>query len=101
MTGRSSAGIDLPNSRLRIWADSQDPHRLDPHRFLAAFKSSIGPQRVGCPRKSLTSLVGPGRIRPHLEEEKSWRSSGKKTDPRIWQNRGFQIGNFPQIPERR
>jgi hypothetical protein len=24
----------------------------------------------------------------------------KKTDPRIRQNRGFQTGNFPKIPER-
>jgi len=42
--------------------------RFENHRPLKLNGSSIRPQRVGCPREFLASLVGPGRIRPHLEE---------------------------------
>jgi hypothetical protein len=51
---------------------------------------SIRPQFVGCPREQLSSLVGRGRVRPHLGEGKNAGAHpGKKTDPRIWQNREF------------
>ena len=63
--------------------------RFENHRPLKLNGSSIRPQRVGCPRGFLSSLVGPGRIRPHLEEgrnagphpqRKPIRGSGKTED---------------------
>jgi hypothetical protein len=63
--------------------------RFENHRPLKLNGSSIRPQRVGCPREFLASLVGPGRIRPHLEEGRNagahpqrrrMRGSGKTED---------------------
>jgi hypothetical protein len=63
--------------------------RFENHRPLKLNGSSIRPQRVGYPREFLSSLVGPGRIRPHLEEgrntgahpqRKPIRGSGKTED---------------------
>jgi hypothetical protein len=40
--------------------------------------------------EQLLSLVGRGRVRPHLGEGKNAGAHpGKKTDLRIWQNREF------------
>ena len=63
--------------------------RFENHRPLKLNGSSIRPHLVGCPREFLSSLVGPGRIRPHLEEgrnagphpqRKPIRGSGKTED---------------------
>ena len=64
--------------------------RFENHRPLKLNGSSIRPQLFGCPREQLLSLVGRGRVRPHLGEGKNAGAHpGKKTDPRIWQNREF------------
>ena len=42
--------------------------RFENHRSQKLNGSSIRPHLVGCQREFLSSLVGPGRIRPDLEE---------------------------------
>jgi hypothetical protein len=73
--------------------------RFENHRPLKLNGSSIRPQRVGCPREFLASLVGPGRIRPHLEEGRNagahpqrrrMRGSGKTEDFKPATFRGFR-----------
>jgi hypothetical protein len=73
--------------------------RFENHRPLKLTGSSIRPQRVGCPREFLASLVGPGRIRPHLEEGRNagahpqrrrMRGSGKIADFKPATFRGFR-----------
>jgi len=73
--------------------------RFENHRPLKLIGSSIRPQRVGCPREFLASLVGPGRIRPHLEEGRNagahpqrrrMRGSGKIADFKPATFRGFR-----------
>jgi hypothetical protein len=73
--------------------------RFENHRPLKLTGSSIRPQRVGCPREFLASLVGPGRIRPHLEEGRNagahpqrrrMRGSGKTEDFKPATFRGFR-----------
>jgi hypothetical protein len=73
--------------------------RFENHRPLKLNGSSIRPQRVGCPGEFLASLVGPGRIRPHLEEgrnagahpqRKPIRGSGKTEDFKPATFRGFR-----------
>ena len=60
---------------------------------------SIRPQLVGCPREQLSSLVGRGRVRPHLEEgrnagahpeRKRIRGSGKTAHFKPATCRGFR-----------
>jgi hypothetical protein len=73
--------------------------RFENHRPLKLNGSSIRPQRVGCPREFLASLVGPRRIRPHLEEGRNagahpqrrrMRGSGKIADFKPATFRGFR-----------
>ena len=73
--------------------------RFENHRPLKLNGLSIRPQRVGCPRGFLSSLVGPGRIRPHLEEGRNagahpqrrrMRGSGKIADFKPATFRGFR-----------
>ena len=55
--------------------------------------SSIWPEVVGCSNKFLSSLVGPGRIRPYVEDRrKVGARPGKKE---------FEIPAKPQIPKRK
>ena len=53
--------------------------RFENHRSQKLNGSSIRPHLVGCQREFLSSLVGPGRIRPDLEEGRNAVSVTRST----------------------
>jgi len=78
---------------------TEETCRFENHSAQKLNGLSIRPQLVGCLREQLSSLVGRGRVRPHLEEGKNAgahperkriRGSGKTADFKPATFRGFR-----------